>query len=61
MSLFDIHEGDICIYCGLGTVEIAHEGEGCTCFLGYPPCGYCLSSYLLCSNCGQEYGRDDET
>lgn len=46
-------EGDKCrdINCN-GILEYEHKGDGCSCFIS-APCGYCASSYLVCSKCGK--------
>lgn len=60
-------EGELCLrpYDGrvcLGVIEYLKsdrdpDGAACTCHMGHPPCGYCMSSAPTCVDCGW---RDEE-
>jgi hypothetical protein len=43
-------EGEPCPECGV-PVDIAHHGDGCTCFMS-APCSYCVDTTLECKVCG---------
>ena len=36
-----------------GSMELDYQDEnGCTCFLGNPPCNACINMRLTCTKCG---------
>jgi len=37
-----------------GHYVIAHQEGSCTCFLGHPPCGWCVDTTLRCDKCEEE-------
>jgi hypothetical protein len=43
-----------------GVIVISYDRDGCcSCHLGAPPCGYCTSGVLTCSECDWTEGDDD--
>lgn len=51
------HEDDICPICKQGQLSFQPDESlgGCTCFLGHPPCSYCISTELTCDTCKTKF------
>lgn len=62
--------GTYCDHCRECLTEERDTGEdfpgrsddhnGCTCFMGHPPCGYCTSQAYKCERCDIWYDSDME-
>jgi hypothetical protein len=60
MFNFGEEQGQLCWRNGCqGFIDLIPSDDGCTCFLGHPPCRHCTTPKEYCPECGWRADEED--